>query len=142
MAQWADRHGTTGPYGLKTALGASGVANASTKSCVKQCETEADNAQKRWKSWLVGVNLKQREDYHASNRNVEPDGKGEPCNAPVRGKPAAERKKQSRQYQRQCDNGEKDVATQNGKINCTNRPRSRKVGITVQSVVHDIADEE
>jgi len=50
------------------------------------CKTVMLNAEAR----LVGVNLEEREDDHASDRNIKPDGEREPCDASVHDKPAAE----------------------------------------------------
>ena len=59
---------------------------------------------------LVRKLLEEHENYHAGDRDVEPDGERQACDSAVHRKPASQREKERRQDHRQRDDGKDYVA--------------------------------
>src|ERR1700730_4317102 len=59
---------------------------------------------------LVRVRLEEHENYHAGNRNIEPDGERPACDSAVHGKPAGQGEKERREHHWQRDDGKDYVA--------------------------------
>jgi hypothetical protein len=93
-----------------------------------------------WK--LIRVGLKEHENHDAGDRNVKPNGKCEARDAAVHGEAAGEREKECGEDHGQRDDGKNDVAGQNAEIKRADRAVAGKNCVTVQSVVHDVADQK
>ena len=91
---------------------------------------------------LVRVHLKKREDHHAGDRDIEPDGKGDNRDAAVQGEAAGQREKECGEHHGQGDDGEDNVAGQDGKVERAHRAVAGENRIAVQRVAHDVADEK
>src|SRR5712691_5637833 len=59
---------------------------------------------------LVRIRLEEHENHHAGDRNVEPNGERQACDAAVDREPARQREKERREHHRQRDDGKDYVA--------------------------------
>src|SRR5216684_3940269 len=59
---------------------------------------------------LVRIRLEEHENYHAGDRNVEPNGERPACDSAVHREPARQREKERREHHRQRDHGKEYVA--------------------------------
>ena len=59
---------------------------------------------------LVRIRLEERENRHAGDRNVEPNGERQACDSAVHREPARQREKERGEHHGQCDDREDYVA--------------------------------
>lgn len=90
----------------------------------------------------AGTGVEHGVDHNSGYRHVEPDGKCKTGDFFVLRESSGQRKEESGEHHGQRHDAKKDMADQNGKVDCADRPLAEEMRVTVKRVVDDVADQE